>query len=135
VRLQVDDRWVHVIHDTSLIRNDTVLDDGNAALALWLLGAHDELTWFVPDFLDTTMLAGPPRGPGRDGDGDDGRVPRPEAGSASVLPPGTAPVAWVLLLTGLVLAIWRGRRLGPLVTEPLPVLVRSAETMRGRARL
>jgi hypothetical protein len=31
--------------------------------------------------------------------------------------------------------IWKGRRLGPLVEEPLPVVVRSAETAAGRARL
>ncbi|GAB3172060.1 DUF4350 domain-containing protein [Myceligenerans halotolerans] len=140
VRLQVDGRWVHVIHDPSLIRNDTVLNGGNATLALWTLGAHDELTWFVPDLFDATMMDGPPGGStgsegGGEESGDDGRAPRPEAGSWSVLPPAAGPVVWVLLLTGLVLVIWRARRLGPLVTEPLPVLVRSAETMRGRARL
>ncbi|MBO0609037.1 DUF4350 domain-containing protein [Myceligenerans salitolerans] len=138
VRAQVDGRWVHVIYDQSLIRNDTVLDGGNAALALWTLGAHDELTWLVPDLFDTTMMDGPPGGSAGDGGGEgngDVRTPRPEASAGSVLPRGTGPVVWVLLLTGLVLAIWRGRRLGPLVTEPLPVLVRSAETMRGRARL
>ncbi|MBE1876349.1 DUF4350 domain-containing protein [Myceligenerans pegani] len=136
VRLQADGRWVHVIYDPSLIRNDTVLDGGHAALALWTLGAHDELTWLVPDLFDTTMLDGPPGGgeAGR-GDGGDSGAPRPEASPGSVLPQGTGPVVWILLLTGLVLAIWRARRLGPLVTEPLPVLVRSAETMRGRARL
>jgi len=32
-------------------------------------------------------------------------------------------------------ALWRGRRLGPVVVEPLPVIVPSAETVRGRARL
>ena len=31
--------------------------------------------------------------------------------------------------------LWRGRRLGPLAAEPLPVVVRSAETAEGRARL
>jgi len=31
--------------------------------------------------------------------------------------------------------LWRGRRLGPLVFEPLPVVVKSAETAEGRARL
>ena len=30
---------------------------------------------------------------------------------------------------------WRGRRLGPLVFEPLPVVVKAAETAEGRARL
>ena len=35
----------------------------------------------------------------------------------------------------LLLALWRARRLGPVVTEPLPVVVRAAETVEGRARL
>ncbi|MDX6283943.1 MAG: hypothetical protein QOH03_5014, partial [Kribbellaceae bacterium] len=34
-----------------------------------------------------------------------------------------------------VVAIWRGRRLGPVVVEPLPVIVHAAETTEGRARL
>jgi hypothetical protein len=33
------------------------------------------------------------------------------------------------------LAAWRARRLGPVITEPLPVVVRAAETVLGRARL
>ncbi|WP_244666475.1 DUF4350 domain-containing protein [Myceligenerans indicum] len=134
VRVRSDDRWVHVIYDPSLIRNDSVLAGGNAALALWMLGAHDDLTWLVPDIFDTTMLDGPPGGSGGEDDGA-GRPLPPEASAGSVLPQGAIPVVWVLALTGLAVAIWRGRRLGPLVTEPLPVLVRSAETMRGRARL
>jgi hypothetical protein len=32
-------------------------------------------------------------------------------------------------------ALWRGRRLGPVVVEPLPVVVRATETVEGRARL
>ena len=32
-------------------------------------------------------------------------------------------------------ALWRARRLGPVVAEPLPVVVRAAETVEGRARL
>ncbi|WP_229399630.1 DUF4350 domain-containing protein [Micromonospora okii] len=46
---------------------------------------------------------------------------------------------WALLaqltLAALLLALWRARRLGPPVAEPLPVVVRSAETVLGRARL
>jgi len=34
-----------------------------------------------------------------------------------------------------VIAIWRGRRMGRLVVEALPVVVRQAETVAGRARL
>jgi hypothetical protein len=35
----------------------------------------------------------------------------------------------------LVVAIWRGRRLGPVVAEQLPVIVHASETTEGRARL
>jgi hypothetical protein len=35
----------------------------------------------------------------------------------------------------LLFALWRARRLGPVVAEPLPVVVRAAETVEGRARL
>lgn len=144
VRVRVDGRWVHVIHDPSLVRNDTVLDGGNAALALGTLGAHERLTWLVPDLLDTTMLDGPSGdGQGADGDDQGGEPSEPTdprggpegTGLSDLLPAGMVPVAWIGLITAVFLAIWRGRRLGPLVTEPLPVLVRSAETMRGRGRL
>ncbi|MEU5942642.1 DUF4350 domain-containing protein [Micromonospora sp. NPDC047548] len=46
---------------------------------------------------------------------------------------------WALLvqlaLAALLVVLWRARRLGPPVAEPLPVRVRSAETVLGRARL
>ncbi len=32
-------------------------------------------------------------------------------------------------------ALWRSRRLGPLVAEPLPVVVRASETVEGHGRL
>jgi hypothetical protein len=31
--------------------------------------------------------------------------------------------------------VWKGRRVGPLVAEPLPVVVRASETVEGRGRL
>jgi hypothetical protein len=40
-----------------------------------------------------------------------------------------------LFIAVVVLAVWRGRRLGRPVVEPLPVVVRAAETVEGRARL
>ena len=44
-----------------------------------------------------------------------------------------------LLLVSLVLLVllawWRGRRVGPLVAEQLPVVVRASETVEGRGRL
>ena len=40
-----------------------------------------------------------------------------------------------LFLAAVLTAAWRVRRLGPLVTEPLPVVVRASETVEGHGRL
>ena len=40
-----------------------------------------------------------------------------------------------LCLVVVLLALWQGRRLGPLVAERIPVVVRASETVEGRARL
>jgi hypothetical protein len=47
-------------------------------------------------------------------------------------------VFWVVFQLAVVIGVtilWRARRLGRLVPEPLPVIVRAAETQEGRARL
>lgn len=46
--------------------------------------------------------------------------------------------SWALLqlfIAALIAALWRARRLGPVVAEQLPVAVRAAEATEGRARL
>ena len=55
--------------------------------------------------------------------------------SAELTPQWVPGVMILLLLVFLAAAFWRGRRLGPLVVENLPVVVRASETMEGRARL
>jgi predicted nucleic acid-binding protein len=109
-------RRVVAFDDASLLTNSRVDEDGNAALALRALGQHESLTWFVPGLLDTSVV------------GDE------EVGVAA-LPPWVAVVLVQLLVVALFAALWRGRRLGPLVTEDLPVVVRASETARGRGRL
>jgi hypothetical protein len=52
-----------------------------------------------------------------------------------LLPGWVVPVAWQLGIAAVLAALWRARRLGRVVTEPLPVVVRSAEATEGRARL
>ena len=105
---------VTVLGSTAALSNEFVADRGNAALALNLLGQHSELAWYIPDYEST---------------GDE----PPTLGELS--PPWVTPSVYLLLLVLLAAAIWRGRRLGPLVVENLPVTVRASETMRGRARL
>lgn len=104
---------VTVLGTTAALRNDTITTAGNAGLALGLLGGGDRLVWYVPT-------------PG-------------SADAATTLgelaPPWVPSVLLLLALVAVAAAIWRGRRLGPLVVEPLPVVVRAAETTEGRARL
>lgn len=96
--------------------NDRLAANGNAALSLGLLGAGDSVWWVLP-------------GPA----GSAGAGQRRSL--LQVLPHWVGPVLWELALVFVLLALWRGRRLGPVVTEPLPVVVRAAETVEGRARL
>ncbi|MEZ5097395.1 MAG: DUF4350 domain-containing protein [Nocardioides sp.] len=98
-----------------LLRNDTVTRADNAAVALRLLGHRPRLVWYVPSASDLGA--------------DDG------VALGSLLPRWVRPALWVLLFTTVGLLLWRGRRLGALVTEPLPVTVRSIETTRSRGRL
>ncbi len=99
------------------LTNGALTRDGNAALALRTLGRQNTLVWYVPSLQDTGT--------------DQASTP----GLGDLLPPQAGLVGVQLLLVALVAALWRGRRLGRLVTEPLPVVVRSSETVRGRGRL
>ena len=99
-----------------MLTNDRLDEDGNAALGLNLLGGDgsaNQLKWLVPN-------------PGATSNGES---------TASILPEWVLPAALQLLLVGLLVAVWRGRRLGPPVVEPLPVVVRAAEAVEGRSRL
>lgn len=95
--------------------NARITQEANAALALRLLGGSDRLVWVVPQPADAQLDAA--------------------ASLWEVLP--RYLTAWVWLLGGavLALALWRGRRLGPVVTEPLPAVVHAVETTRSRGRL
>ncbi|UNK47055.1 DUF4350 domain-containing protein [Arthrobacter sulfonylureivorans] len=98
------------------LSNEAIAQAGNAALALNTLGATDRLVWY---------RAGP----------QDMPVAETPVNPMSLLPGWVLPVSLWLMAVGVAAMFWRGRRLGPLVAEPLPVLVRSAETIEGRARL
>jgi hypothetical protein len=109
-------RAVRVVADSVVLTNGTITQEGNAALALRALGHHERLTWFRPQSGSMADLATGP-------------------GLGDMLPPGSAEVAAAVGLVLLVVALWRGRGLGRVVTEPLPVRVRAAEATRGRGRL
>jgi len=114
-----DRHRVTVVAGDEWLRNDTITDYGNAALALRVLGRNPILTWYLPgpDAVATT-------------DGDDSGV-----NLMALFPPWAGPAFWLLLAAGAASALWRGRRFGALVREPLPVEVPASEVSSGLARL
>jgi hypothetical protein len=95
--------------------NDQVLRADNAAIALRLLGQDRRLVWYVPSLADLSAGEG--------------------VSLTSLLPRWVFPGLWVAALAVVATVVWRGRRLGALATEPLPVVVRAVETTRSLGRL
>jgi hypothetical protein len=106
---------VVVLGQADVLRNAYLADDANAALALRVLGHDPDLVWLVPDPARTAD-AGP-------------------QSLTDLLPPWFDWVVVDLVVAAVLAVVWRGRRLGPVVREPLPVVVRAGETLHGRARL
>lgn len=97
------------------LTNGTITEEANAATGLRLLGATGRLVWYIPQV------------------GDAGDLP-PQS-LIDVLPRAVVPATVIVLLALGALTVWRGRRLGPVVTEPLPAVIRSIETTRSRSRM
>ncbi|MGK5628587.1 DUF4350 domain-containing protein [Streptomyces sp. URMC 123] len=100
-----------------LLRNDHLARQGNASLALHLLGSRPHLVWYLPSLDDAAAT-----------DPDDRNF-------LELIPSGWNWALLQLVIAAGLAALWRARRLGPLVGERLPVTVRAAEATEGRARL
>ncbi|MFF7183079.1 DUF4350 domain-containing protein [Streptomyces sp. NPDC008121] len=109
-----------------ILYNDRLDQQGNASLALQLLGSRPHLVWYLPSLTDASATEGDPDGPSDDNAAE---------GFLSLVPEGWLWGTLQLALAALLAALWRGRRLGPLVTERLPVAIRASEATEGRARL
>ncbi|MDG9721794.1 DUF4350 domain-containing protein [Streptomyces sp. DH41] len=105
-----------VLGAPDILYNNHLDEHGNASLALQLLGSRDHLVWYLPSVSDTT-------------------APDDERGFFDLLPSGWLWGTLQLFVAAALAALWRARRLGPLVPEKLPVAIRASETAEGRARL
>ncbi|PKQ19028.1 MAG: hypothetical protein CVT68_00605 [Actinobacteria bacterium HGW-Actinobacteria-8] len=107
-----------VIAAPSLLTNKGLATSGNAALALHTLGTTDKVAWYMGTLYDSSTLAS-----------------GGQEGVALIAPAWVNAAALAAALVFLMAGLWRGRRVGPLMTEPLPVVVPASEATRGRARL
>lgn len=111
-----DARPATLLGDGAALTNQHLGEDGNAALAMRLLGTHPRLVWYLPVPGDPAFAEG-------------------RESITGLLPDGWVFGGIQLAVAAVLFGLWRARRLGPVVTEPLPVVVRAAETTEGRARL
>lgn len=106
-----------VLGSTDMLRNDTLDHRGVAAFDVNAISADrtvGDVVWLLP---------------GADAAG---------TGPVSIwdlFPTGAYRAFWWLLAVSALLVLWRARRLGGVVSEPLPVIVRSAEVVEGHGRL
>ena len=95
------------------IDNDDLDGPGNAAYAMSVFGSQPTVVWLMAADEDA-----------------------PNPATRPTLLPLWWQIAVVQAIIALVVVgIWRGRRLGPILSERLPVKVRAAETVEGHGRL
>ena len=95
------------------VENGFIGAASNAALAVRAMGHSPRLVWYQPGLGD--LDTGP--------------------GAAGAWPAWLGPGTLLVMSAVVLLAVVRGRRLGRLVPEPLPVVVRAVETTESRARM
>jgi hypothetical protein len=106
-----------VVGSLAVLTNARLGDPGVAALDVNVISddrRYSDVAWLLP---------------GADAKG---------SGPASIwdlFPPAAYRAFWWLVACGVLLALWRARRLGGVVAEELPVVVRAAELVEGHGRL
>lgn len=105
---------LRIFSDPRILTNSQLTKEGHAALGIRALGHHESLIWL---------------------DAAHAKDMTPTAWYAPTTPPWLAVLLVHLSLAVLVLAVVRGRRLGALIPERLPAVVRSTETTVARGRL
>lgn len=135
VTYQAGASTITVVGTGAFMTNLRLAEDGNAALAINLASTASAVTWLVDPPPPIVADGDGDLDGDRDGDGDRD-LAGPEGQSLSdLMPDSIGPGVLMAVIAVVVTAFWRGRRLGPVVVERLPVVVRAAETVEGRGRL
>lgn len=119
VRYASGGRTITVLGTGVPLTNQALANRGDASLALNLLRGPQRIVWLAPN---PAVVATTPTGGG-------------QKSLFELIPAPAYLVTLQLGIAALLAALWRARRLGRLVSEPLPVLVRASETVEGHGRL
>ena len=103
---------LRVLPDPAPVTNVHLAQEGHAALGVRALGHHSRVLWLDGEHMEA-----------------------PSVWNSSSTPPWLPVLIFQLLVIAGVLAIVQGRRFGSIVSEDLPVVVRSIETTVARGRL
>jgi hypothetical protein len=115
VRYSEGEHVVTVVGSADFMTNAGLLAEGNAALAMNLAGTRPRLIWYAPQQYETDSQGG--------------------SSLTELIPDRVWWVVGQLCVALILVALWLSRRVGPLVAEDLPVVVRASETVEGRGRL
>jgi hypothetical protein len=115
VQYQSGGRTITLLGPSGVMVNDGLLRQGNAALALNVAGQRPRLIWYAPQHLEGAAAHG-------------------AKDIYDLIPDNVGWIVWQLCVVVALAALWQGRRMGPLVPEKLPVIVRASETVEGRGR-
>ncbi|WP_059036549.1 DUF4350 domain-containing protein [Gordonia desulfuricans] len=99
--------------NASMTTNEQIESFDNAGVSVRLLANTDRILWYIPQADDVASASE----------------------EQSILPRFIGPAFLLAFFVVVALALWRGRRFGPVATEPLPAVVRAIETTRSRGRL
>jgi hypothetical protein len=115
VRYSEGGHIVTVVGSADFMTNAGLLEEGNAALGMNLAGTRPRLIWYAPQQYETDSHGG--------------------SCLTELIPDRAWWVVGQLCVALVLVALWLSRRVGPLVAEDLPVVVRASETVEGRGRL
>jgi Domain of unknown function (DUF4350) len=115
VRYRDGARTVTVVGSFEFMTNHGLLNEGNAALAMNIAGDRPRVIWYAPQHIEGETSS--------------------HTSLLDLIPDNVTWLVWQLWLVVLLVALWKSRRIGPLVAEDLPVVVRASETVEGRGRL
>ncbi|WP_267618022.1 DUF4350 domain-containing protein [Gordonia bronchialis] len=96
-----------------MLSNEHLGLDDNAGVSISTIASTDKVLWYVARYE---------------------KLPKKE-GQTPDIPRALGPLIALSVFVVLAVMLWRGRRFGPLVSEPLPAVVKAIETTAARARM